>query len=506
VPIVYDPTIADACLTYGHIYRRPHGMYLNKRMKGRFAEVLANWPVKDIRFICVSSGGRILGLGDIGANGAPIPIGKLQLYTGCAAVPPDCLLPIHLDIGTTNAALRADPLYTGLRDEPPSPVAVDALVDEFMAAANQVFPGVCVHFEDWKGADAIRLLARYRDRYLVYNDDIQGTASVAIAGLTTALQIKNETLADQTVLFAGAGSAGIGIANMIVEAMVDEGRRREDARKRVTLFDANGLIEASRKDLDKSQVFYARDLKPTRDLAEAVVEVKPTILIGVSTVGGLFTETVIRNMAKMVDRPIIFPLSNPTDKAECSPEQAYQWTDGKALVAAGVQFPDVTIDGRTFHPGQANNFYIFPAIGLAVYATRPKRIDDAMFIAAARGSADQVSQADRDKGMLFPPQTDILATEITTATRVAEHIFERGQATVDRPDDIRAWIKAMTYNPVYGAATASRPSPVRAQGKSMYPLRLARKGRKGAARRVSPRLRPGSSGGRPRPTRTKTTR
>jgi malate dehydrogenase (oxaloacetate-decarboxylating)(NADP+) len=449
VPIVYDPTIADACLTYGHIYRRPQGMYLNKRMKGRFAQVLVNWPVKDVRFICVSSGGRILGLGDIGANGAPIPIGKLQLYTGCAAVPPDCLLPIHLDIGTTNTALRADPLYAGLRDEPPSPDEIDALVDEFVEAANRVFPGVCVHFEDWKGSDAIRLLARYKDRYLVYNDDIQGTASVTIAGLTTALQINDEKLADQTVLFAGAGSAGIGIANMIVEAMVDEGRSREDARKRVTLFDVNGLIEASRKDLNPSQAVYARDLKPTRDLAEAVSDLKPTILIGVSTVGGLFTEAVIRNMAKTVDRPIIFPLSNPTEKAECTPEQAYRWTDGRALVAAGVQFPDVTIDGKALHPGQANNFYIFPAIGLAVYATRPKRIDDRMFIEAARGSADQVSQAERDKGMLYPRQDDILETEITTATRVAEYIFEQGQATVDRPDDIRAWIKAMTYKPVY---------------------------------------------------------
>ena len=390
-------------------------------------------------------------MGDIGANGAPIPIGKLQLYTGCAAVPPDCLLPIHLDIGTTNATLRADPLYTGLRDEPSSPDEIDALVDEFMAAANQAFPGVCIHFEDWKGADAIRLLARYTDKYLVYNDDIQGTASVTIAGLTTSLQIKDEKLADQTVLFAGAGSAGTGIANMIVEAMVDEGRSREEARRRVTLFDVNGLIEASRTDLSESQAVYARDLKPTRDLAGAVADVKPMILIGVSTVGGLFTEMVIKNMARTVDRPIIFPLSNPTDKAECTPEEAYQWTDGKALVAAGVQFPDVTIDGKTFHPGQANNFYIFPAIGLAVYATRPKRIDDRMFIAAARGSADQVSQADRDKGMLFPPQNDILETEITTAARIAEHIFERDQATVNRPEDIRAWIKAMTYKPVYGA-------------------------------------------------------
>jgi malate dehydrogenase (oxaloacetate-decarboxylating)(NADP+) len=451
VPIVYDPTIADACLTYGHIYRRPQGMYLDKGMKGRFAQVLANWPVKDIRFVCVSSGGRILGLGDIGANGAPIPIGKLQLYTACAAVPPNCLLPVHLDIGTTNTALRADPLYTGLRDEPPLPADVDALVDEFVAAANQVFPGVCIHFEDWKGSDAIRLLARYKDRYLVFNDDIQGTASVTIAGLTAALQIKNEKLARQTVLFAGAGSAGIGIADMIVEAMVDEGLSRHDAQKRVTLFDVNGLIERSRKDLGASQAIYARDLEPTQDLAKVVADVSPTILIGVSTVGGLFTETVVRNMTKYVERPIIFPLSNPTDRAECTPRQAYEWTGGKALVAAGVQFPDVTLNGKTFHPGQANNFYIFPAIGLAVYATRPKRLDDRAFIEAARASAEQVSAAERDKGMLYPPQHDILETEITTATRVAEFIFQQGHATVQRPKDIRAWIKAMTYKPVYGS-------------------------------------------------------
>ena len=449
VPIVYDPTIADACLTYGHIYRRPQGMYLTKAMKGRFAEVLSNWPVKDIRFICVSSGGRILGLGDIGADGAPIPIGKLQLYTACAAVPPDCLLPIHFDIGTSSAKRRADPLYVGLRDEPPPPDEIDALMDEFVDSVQTVFPGCCIHFEDWKGADAIRLLARYKDKVLCYNDDIQGTASVTIAGITTALQIIGAKLRDQRVFFAGAGSAGIGISNMIVEAMVQEGLEEAEAQKRIALFDVNGLVEASRKDLNKSQTVYAHDMKATEDLATAVTGFEPTILIGVSTIGGLFTKDVVTAMAKSTDRPIIFPLSNPTDKAECTPEQAYEWTGGKALVAAGVQFPDVTVGDRTFHPGQANNFYIFPAVGLAVYATRPTRIDDAMFIAAAKGSADQVSDADRSKGMLFPHQADILETEITTATRVAEHIFERGLATVDRPDDIRAWIKGLTYTPHY---------------------------------------------------------
>ena len=449
VPIVYDPTIADACLTYGHIYRRPRGMYLNSMMKGRFAEVLANWPTREVDFICISSGGRILGLGDIGANGAPIPIGKLQLYTACAGVPPNGLLPIHFDIGTTNAALRADPLYTGLRTEPPPEDVLDGLVDEFMEAANAVFPGVCVHFEDWKGTDAIRLLARYKDKYLVLNDDIQGTASVTIAGLTTALQVKDEKLAEQKILFAGAGSAGVGIANMIVEAMQDEGLSEADARDRIGMFDVDGLVTKDRDGLSPSQKVYAKDLPATKDLAEAVETFKPKILIGVSTTGGLFTEAVVKGVAANTERPIIFPLSNPTDKAECTPQQAYEWSDGKALVAAGVQFSDVTVNGTTFHPGQANNFYVFPAFALAIFATKPKRIDDKMWIAAAIGSADQVDQASRDKGMLYPKQSQIFEVEITTATRVAEHIFDRKLATVERPSDIRTWIKSLTYKPAY---------------------------------------------------------
>ena len=450
VPIVYDPTIADACSRFGHLYRRSRGMYITRDMKGRMADVLRNWPRRDICFICVSSGGRILGLGDIGTNGMGIPIGKLQLYTACAAVPPDCCLPVLFDIGTTNAPMRSDPLYLGLREAPPSSDdELDSLVDEFVAAANEVFPGVCVHFEDWKGTDAIRLLARYSDKVLCYNDDIQGTASVTIAGVTTALQIVDQQLKAQRIFFLGAGSAGIGIANMIVETMVGEGLEKDEAQKRIAMFDVDGLIEPSRDDLSPSQKLYAHKAEPTKDLAQAVEAFKPTVLIGVSTTHGAFTEEVVRAMAKHVDRPIIFPLSNPTDKAECTPEQAYTWTDGKALVACGVQFPDVTVNGKTFHPGQANNFYIFPAIGLAIYATRPKRITDAMFIEAARASADQVSQDDRDTGMLFPKQSRILEVEVTTATRVAEFIFDQGQATVERPRDIRAWIEDLTYKPEY---------------------------------------------------------
>lgn len=449
IPVLYDPTVADACLAFGHIYRRARGMYLTREMKGRMAEVLRNWPERDVRFICVSTGGRILGLGDIGANGMGIPIGKLQLYTACAAVPPECLLPVLFDIGTTNAALRADPLYLGLREPPPSEQQVDELVDEFVQAVQEVFPACCIHFEDWKGTDAIRLLNRYTDKVLCYNDDIQGTASVAVAGLTTALQIIDAPLTEQRVLFLGAGSAGIGIANMIVAAMQMRGLSQADARSRISLFDVNGLLEASRLDLSDAQKVYAHNAAPSKDLVQTIETLKPTILIGVSTKGGAFNQPVVEAMSRLNARPIIFALSNPTDKAECSAEQAYTWSKSKALFAAGVQFPDVTLGGMTFHPGQANNFYIFPAIGLATYVARPRRITDECFIVAAQACADQVGPDLRAKGMLFPGQANILESEITTATRVAEFMFDKDLARVERPRDIRAWIEGQLYQPQY---------------------------------------------------------
>jgi malate dehydrogenase (oxaloacetate-decarboxylating)(NADP+) len=449
LPIVYDPTVADACLAFGHIYRRARGMYIDRSMKGRMAEVLRNWPQRDIRFICVSTGGRILGLGDIGTNGMGIPIGKLQLYTACAAIPPDCLLPVMFDIGTTNEALRADPLYLGLRTSPPPEKELDELTDEFVQAVQEVFPGCCIHFEDWKGTDAIRILERYRSKVLCFNDDIQGTASVAIAGLTTALQIKGEPLKAQRILFLGAGSAGIGIANMIVEALRTKGLSLEDARSRISMFDISGLLEPSRKDLTDAQKVYAHPARPSKDLAKTVEAFKPTILIGVSTKGGAFTKEVVEAMSQLNERPIIFALSNPTDKAECTAEQAYTWSKGQALYAAGVQFPDVRLDGKVFHPGQANNFYVYPAVALATYVARPRRITDACFVAAAEASADQVGAELRAKGMLFPGQGNILEMEVTTATRVAEFMFDNGLAQAKRPPDVRAWIEGQLYMPQY---------------------------------------------------------
>jgi malate dehydrogenase (oxaloacetate-decarboxylating)(NADP+) len=463
VPIVYDPTIADACLTFGHLYRRSRGMYVTRDMKGRMAEVLRNWPHRDVRFICVSSGGRILGLGDIGANGMGIPIGKLQLYTACAGVPPGGLMPVLFDIGTSNAALRADPLYLGLREEPPPVEELDALIEEFVQAVQKLYPDCLLHFEDWKGTDALRILARYKDKILCHDDDIQGTAAIVLAGLTTALEILDEPITNQRVLFLGAGSAAIGIAGLIIAAMQVKGLSKPDAVARIMMFDTKGIVVSDRRDLPPEKARFAHRLPASEPfnhldvtdesprIVAAINGFKPSILIGVSTMQNLFTRDVVEAISKLNARPIIFSLSNPTDKTECLPEHAYAWSKGQALYAAGVQFPDVTVDGRRFHPGQANNFYIYPAIGLAVHVARPKLLTDECFIVAAQAMADQVGDDMRAAGRLFPNQSNILQIEVTTAARIVEFMFDCGMAQVERPADIRAWIEAQLYVPQYAS-------------------------------------------------------
>lgn len=449
LPILYDPTVGEACLKFGHIYRRPNGMYISMNQKGRVHEVLKNWPEKDVRVICVSSGGRILGLGDLGANGMGIPIGKLQLYTACAGVPPNGLLPILLDFGTNNRELLNDPLYLGLRQTRPSIQETEPFVDGFVQAVQESFPNCCIHFEDWKGTDALHYLARYRDKVCCFNDDIQGTGSVTVAGLENAMRIIGESLKNQHVFFLGAGSAGIGIADMIRSAMKLEGLSEEQARSRIWMFDVNGLLEDTRKDLIPEQKIYAHKHAPTHDLVAAVDSIKPSILIGVSTIGKAFSRAVIETMSKVNERPIILALSNPTEHAECTPEEAYRWSGGKAIYAAGVQFPPVHHNGDTFLPGQANNFYVYPAVGLAIYASRPKFVTDEMFIEAARATADQVTDNQLKMGILFPPQNNVLDTEVRTAERVAELAFERNLTRVNPPKDINAWLRAMLYKPEY---------------------------------------------------------
>lgn len=449
IPILYDPTIGEACLQFDQIYRRPRGMYISINHKGDVEKVLRNWPVKDLRFICVSTGERILGLGDLGTNGMGIPIGKLQLYTACAAIPPGALLPVLLDCGTNNKQFLDNPLYLGLRKPRPNEAEMDAFVDEFIFAVQKVFPECCIHFEDWKGTDAIKYLAKYRDKVCCYNDDIQGTASVSLAGLITALEVKKEKLSEQRIFFLGAGSAGLGIADLLVSAMKIEGVAEKEAEAAITLFDVNGLIETGRKDLSPSQKKYAKTHAPMKSLLEAIQTFKPTVLIGVSTTGKAFTQPVVEAMAKLNERPIIFALSNPTEKAECSAQEAYTWTKGKALFAAGVQFPNVKLGSKEFYPGQANNFYIFPAVSLAVYATGARRVTDEMFIKAAHATAEQVSPSERELGMLFPLQKNVLQIEVNTALKVAELIFDRGLATAKKPHDMKEWLQQKLYKPHY---------------------------------------------------------
>ena len=454
LPIVYDPTIGEACLKFGHIYRQARGMYLSIARRGKVKDILKNWPEKDVRFICVTDAGRILGLGDLGANGMGIPIGKLQLYTACAGVPPQYLLPMYIDAGTNNEEYLHDPLYLGMRKARPSTEELYSFVDEFVQAVQEVFPKCCIHFEDWTGVDAVHLLQRYRDKYCVYNDDVQGTAGIVLAGMINAAKIKGKKLSDEKYLFLGAGSAGIGLADLLCSAMTQEGLSLKEAQSHVYMFDINGLLEDTRKDLVDFQKPYAHKHAPTRDFVAAIEDIKPTTIIGVSTVGGTFTQKVIEAMSRVNERPVVLALSNPTDHAECTPEQAYTWSKGKAIYAAGVQFPPVHYQGQTFLPGQANNFYVFPAVGMAIFATQASRVTDEMFIEAARAVADQVPSDLLKQGLLYPLQSNILETEIQTAARVANLVFDSGLARVPRPNDLVAFIRQHVYRPEYTATAA----------------------------------------------------
>jgi malate dehydrogenase (oxaloacetate-decarboxylating)(NADP+) len=449
LPIVYDPTIGEACLKFGHIYRQSGGMYLSITRRGKVKDILKNWPQKDVRFICVTDGGRILGLGDLGANGMGIPIGKLQLYTAAAGVPPQYLLPMYLDAGTNNEQYLNDPLYLGLRKTRPPMAELFSFVDEFVESVQDVFPKCCIHFEDWTGVDAVHLLQRYRDKYCVYNDDVQGTAGITLAGMINATKLKGTKLKDEKYLFLGAGSAAIGLADLLCSALVAQGLTLKDAQSRVHMFDVNGLLESTRTDLVDFQKPYAHQHAPSKDFVAAIESIKPTTIIGVSTIGGAFTQNVVEAMSRINGRPVILALSNPTEHAECTAEQAYTWSKGKAIYAAGVQFAPVHYNGQTFLPGQANNFYIFPAVGMAIFATQAKRVSDEMFIEAAQAVADQVPPELLKQGLVYPLQANILEVEIQTAARVAKLVFDSGLARVDRPADMVAFIRQHVYKPEY---------------------------------------------------------
>jgi malate dehydrogenase (oxaloacetate-decarboxylating)(NADP+) len=449
-PIIYTPGVGLACQKFGLIFQRPRGVFISINDRGHIADILRNWP-HPAGLIVVTDGERILGLGDLGANGMGIPVGKLALYSACAGVNPEHCLPVMIDVGTDNAELLTDPFYIGLRQRRVRGAAYDEMIDEFMTAAEEVFPGVVIQFEDFANLNAFRLLDKYRDRQCVFNDDIQGTAAVALAGIFSALRITGEKLEDQTVLFLGAGEAATGIADLISASMVAQGLTEEAARNRCWLVDSRGLVVKSRTDLAEHKLLYAHDHAPVTDFLTAIRELKPTAIIGVAAVGGTFTKEVLEEMARINKRPIIFALSNPTSKSECTAEEAYRHTGGRALFACGSPFNPVTLDGKTFVPRQGNNSYIFPGIGLGAIISRSKRITDEMFMASAHQLANLTTETDLAQGSLYPSLERVREVSAHIAAGLAKTAHRRGLASVQEPDDLLKHAQETMYDPHYGS-------------------------------------------------------
>lgn len=448
LPVVYTPTVGQACLEWSRLYERPRGLYITARHRGRIAEVLRQWP-RRAGIIVVTDGGRILGLGDLGANGMGIPVGKLALYTACAGVHPALGLPVTLDVGTDNEPLREDPFYLGERTPRMTGEPWDALLEEFVAATQAVFPGVIVQFEDFNTACAFRLLARYRDRLCCFNDDVQGTGAMGLAGLYAAGRLTGTALARQRILFAGAGEACLGIGTLVIAAMQREGLAEAEARRRCLFLDSRGLVVASRKDLAAHKQPFAQDRAPLPDLLAAVESFKPTALIGASGKAGLFTQPVLEAMARANERPVVFALSNPTSKAECTAAQAYDWTSGRAVFASGSPFDPVTIGGRVHAPGQGNNSFVFPGVGLGLLLSGSRRVTDEMFFAAARVLAAQVSESDLERGRVFPAASRMREVAAALAATVAAVAWEQGHAANPPPPDLRAEAARAMYQPRY---------------------------------------------------------
>ena len=450
MPIVYTPTVGEVCQKFDHIFRHPRGMYLPISARGRLREILGNWPQQDVRFIVVTDGERILGLGDLGVSGMGIPIGKLSLYTACAGLHPYYCLPITLDVGTDNTKLHEDPLYIGINQRRVRGAEYDAFIAEFVAAVQQAYPKALLQWEDFGNTNAFRLLRQYRDQICSFNDDIQGTASVALAGLLAGLRLTGGRLRDQKLLFLGAGEAGTGIADLLVSALEQEGLSQAEARSRCWFVDSQGLVVRHRPGrLAEHKEPYAQDHPPVATLAAALEVHRPTALIGVSGQAQGFTREIVARMAALNPCPIIFALSNPTSKAECTAEQAYQWSEGRAVFASGSPFPPVTLAGRTYVPGQGNNVYIFPGVGLGALVCEAARITDGMFLTAARTLAAQVGEADLALGRVYPALSKIRDVSVQIATAVADEAHRAGLARRPRPADLEADIRARMFVPEY---------------------------------------------------------
>ena len=448
MPIVYTPTVGQACKEFAHIFRQPRGFYVTPSDRGNIRQNLDNWPESEVRVIVITDGERILGLGDLGANGMGIPIGKLALYTACAGISPAHCLPVMLDVGTDNEELLHDELYLGVDEKRLRGEAYDELVDELISAIQDKWPEALIQFEDFLTPNAYRLLNRYRDSAFCFNDDIQGTAAVALAGVYASTRISGLNFKDLRIMFLGAGSAATGIADLTVEAFMAAGLSREAAVSRLTFVDINGLVVASRSDLQEHNLPYAH-AKEEMGFLDALQAIRPHVLIGATGAPGTFTRDVIETMARINDHPVIFALSNPTSRAECTAEQAYSWSAGRAIFASGSPFESVELDGRRHMPGQGNNVYIFPGIGLGAIACKANRISEAMFLTAADTLASLVDDAQLENGTLYPPFSEIREVSARIAVAVAEQAYKEGHALLPRPDNLDVHIRAQMYDPSY---------------------------------------------------------
>jgi len=458
-PIVYTPVVGFACQQFGHIYRKNRGMYLSLEDKGNIRNIFDNWPHDEVDIIVVSDGSRILGLGDLGANGMGIPIGKLALYVAGAGLFPCKTLPILIDTGTNNEDLLNDPLYLGLNRRRADGDEYYEFVDEFVQAALDRWPEVLIQWEDFTNNHAFPLLHKYRDDILCFNDDIQGTGAVALAGLLGAMRVKKQKLADQRIIFYGAGSAAVGIADMICAGMVEEaGITLEEARQRFWLMDSKGLVTTTRNDkLQDHKIPYARNEKSVKTLLEVVEQVKPTIMVGVSGQPQTFDEKVIKAMYAHDKQPVIFALSNPTTKSECTAEQAYKWTEGNAIFASGSPFDPVRLDGKIYVPGQGNNMFIFPGVGLGASLCGAKKVTDSMFYAAAKTLAHMVTEEELETGTVYPDLRKIRQISTSIATAVCRIAYDNGIARKPEPDDLIGHVKKNMYQPEYVPYKAVEP-------------------------------------------------
>ncbi len=459
LPIVYTPTVGKACQEFSHIFRRARGLWITPEHRGRIEEVLANAPFEDIRLIVVTDNERILGLGDQGAGGMGIPIGKLALYTAAAGIHPSQTLPISLDVGTDNKALLEDDLYLGWRRPRLRGEHYYTLVDEFVRAVKYRFPKVLLQWEDFKKTNAFTLLDKYRKAITCFNDDIQGTAAVAVAGIMAGVRATGTPLKDQRTVLLGAGAAGVGIARLLRDALKRAGVKGEDLFRAIVNLDSHGMLVDDQEipDAHKRDFAWPAALAEKhglgkgrpRDLLAVVKAVKPTVLIGTSGEPGTFTEMIIRAMAAEVERPVIFPMSNPTSKSEAKPVDVVNWTGGRAFVATGSPFDPVSYGGRTITIGQGNNAFVFPGMGLGVLVSEAREVTDAMFAAAADGLAAEVHEEDLKSGSLFPPTSEIRRVSARIAEAVVKQARDEGVGKPIPDAKIPTAVAAAMWDPRY---------------------------------------------------------